>query len=121
MKNQCYVFAEDHVNLVAFFAVGNMPSYTVWNIRHLPKDAVYQGVALKAWTFEFTEQELKMNWLRVVARSDILADAILAKVPVHRDVVLEQLPFNLKKGRKGYWQCKKCQLDCYLKDELNGG
>ena len=120
MKNQCYVFEEDHVNLVVYFAVGNMPSYTVWNIKKLPKNTPYQGIAFKAWTFEFTEEELKMNWLMMVERKELLAGAILDGIPPCRESVLEQLPSNLKKWGRDYWMCKKCVFseDCYLRGDL---
>ena len=119
MKNQAYVFEEDHVNLVVVYAVGNMPSYTFWGRKDLQKDTVYQGITLRAWTFEFTEEELKMNWLKMMDRKELLERAITDEVPIHRDVVLRELPSNLRKTGRNYWMCKKCNYDmCYLKKEL---
>ena len=120
LKNECYAYGVNKVNLVIFYLVGTMPSYAVWAIRNLPKDSVYKGVELVAWTYEFTDEELQMNWLTLLDRRDILVSAIENEVPIHRDVVLEQLPYNLKKGDKVYWQCKACDfsVECTLFDEL---
>ena len=120
LKNECYAYGTNKVNLVIFYLVGTMPSYTFWGRKDLKPDTVYKGVDLHAWTYEFTAEELKMNWLTILDRRDILLRAIEENVPIHRDVVLAELPYTVKKGNKVYWQCRKCDFSehCYLYDNL---
>ena len=127
MKNQAYVFEEDHVNLIVMFVTGNTASFA-WDRGNMPKGTRYRGVAFIAWTFEFTEAELEDNWKKMVERRDLLESSINDEIPIHRDIVLEQLPCRLKKGgKKSYWMCEKNSLGeprcgysdiCYLKKEL---
>ena len=119
MKNQAYVFGRDHINLLIYYAMGNAPSSFFWN-KNRPAGVPYKGKELQGWTYEFTKEELEMNWLTMLDRRDILVDAIKDEVPIHRDIVLDQLPYNLKKGSKIYWMCKGCDFsaECNLFDEL---
>ena len=120
LKNECYAYGTNKVNLVIFYLVGTMPSYAVWAIKNLPKDTAYKGVELVAWTYEFADMELEDHWAVILGRRDMLLEAIENKTPVDGDIVLRQLPYNLKKGDKVYWQCKGCDfsVECHLFDEL---
>ena len=99
MKNQCHVFKEK-----------------------IPRESR----AFKVWTFEFTDEELKSNWDKMIERKEILTKAISDGIPIHRDVVLEQLPFNSKGWSKDYWMCRQrengkwwCDYEeCYLRKEI---
>jgi len=126
MKSYCYGYGKNQIHLVVYFLVGNMPSYTVWNIKDLPKGTSYSGVDLRVWTFEFTDTELKSWWLLAQDRADELSVAVQSNSPPPPDSVRERLPFRLnKKNEKVFWQCKHCKyaIDCYYYEQfiLNNG
>ena len=126
MKSYCYGYEKKQIHLVVYFLVGNMPSYTVWNIKDLPKGTSYCGVDLRVWTYEFTDSELRAWWLLAEERAEELSGAILTHSPPSPDSVRERLPFRLnKKGEKVFWQCRYCRYSpyCYYHEQftLNNG
>ena len=129
LRNECVAYGVNKVNLVAFFIAGSMAHWTYFGGHERPEGATYEGVALKAWTYEFTDMELDDHWAVILGRRDILIEAIESKTPVDKEIVMLELPYNWKEKRekkkvvkrwKDYWQCKKCDWSehCTLFEEL---
>lgn len=121
-----YVTDSLEYNLIAWFIVGNLPSFTTWAIKEhgYPKEK-YKGTDMKAWTLEFTKEELSKAWSEKLARKDALERAIKQKDPriLHR-YVEPNLPYRVRERKSGnfkdYWQCKDCQakICCYYYDQV---
>jgi len=113
-------------NLIVWFLVGNMPSYTTWAIKDYgyPKGK-YKGTDMKAWTLEFTEEELHLAWGEKIGRKHALEKAIETNnVDLLHPYVEPNLPFRIRERKSGqikdYWQCKNCEctLQCYYYEEV---
>jgi len=126
MKTYCYAYGVTQIGLVVFFLVGNMPSYTVWNLKDKSlRQQEYKSVDLRAWTLRFKPVELKENWIEILARADRLRKAIEEQKPFPPEYVRRFLPYNKdKSGEKAYWQCRGCkryQPICYFYNEYVKG
>jgi len=118
MKGYCYVHAERESHLVVYFLAGNMPNYTPWSIKEHGRviskkegGAGYKGVDFKAWTFQFTDDEIKENWARMLEAKDTIELAVSHGVPPDIETVEPTVQS---------WHCKMCgwQDTCYYYREV---
>jgi len=121
MKTYCYAYGEKKIGLVVFFLVGNMPSYSLWNLKDKSlRREKYTSVNLRAWEVRFKPHELKENWIEMLARKEKLEEAIKKGKPFPPEYVRRFLPVNKEKsGEKAYWQCRGCRFKevCYFFQE----
>ena len=126
IEGAAYVADTLEYNLIVWFIVGNLPSYTTWGIKEkgFPKGG-YQGTAMRAWTLEFTEEELHLAWGEKMGRKHTLEKAIETKDPrLLHPYVEPNLPYRIRERKSGnkkdYWQCKNCEckMHCYHYNEV---
>lgn len=91
MKTYCYIDRINRMHLVVFFWVGNRAE---------------NQIELKAWSIEFTDEEIRDNWIKIKERANILTQCMESG---------ENIPREFLTVRD--WECKSCQFltVCYIK------
>jgi len=92
MKGYCTCYGESRITLFIYFMVGNTGSHR-WGAPDR------EDVALRAWEYEFTPEELAENWTDVLERKDALEYAIN-----HGGEMDDRF------AAKADWECRGCEM-----------
>ncbi len=112
LMGYCRVYQLNVGHIIVFFLAGNMSDWLPWSIkRNTRKPEKYKGIALKAWTFEFTPAEINENWNEMVRRKKVLDNAVKYFTPENP----EPIPLNEVNPRRPKWMCLYCihREGCY--------
>jgi len=108
----CYGHGVTEMGLVVFFLSGNKPDFQPRRGESYPPKGtpIIKG-GVRAWTLEFTQEELDANWLEMLRRKDLLISAIESGTPIDDNEILARLPVRVwKNGKKNYWLCNGCRF-----------
>jgi len=105
IKGYCHLAQFYTPDLIVMFWAGNLMSYTPWGRAELKgADLRYNPIDIKAWSMEFTENEIEDNWKFIQKRIGDLDNHIKLKQHMSKELIEE---------RKPVWMCKRCRWTEY--------